>query len=332
MGPTGQATLEAVLGFIVALILAPGSGEGKGGDPRRWGATPPAPPGMPAPPPAGAASAQGLGRPPSGEPPKPLQEIGRHGHDRGRPKLLYPITDTSRTHDLPPRSARGRPKMSGSHWAQATGQDAPDTRREYLALIAGSADVNTVAGIDGIYRYVSPACRDHFGWDPAELEGRQRDDFVHPDDVSPIPVERPGSTASGKQNSTYRFLCRDGSYRWVEARSRTVDTREGTLMVSALRDITERHKSEANLQRQAFTDPLTGVANRTVLMDRLNQALRRQARGEGVLAVLYVDLDRFKIINDSLGHRTGDAVLLQMAERLTHHLRPADTLARLGCD
>ena len=222
--------------------------------------------------------------------------------------------------------------MSGSHWAQATGQDAPDTRREYLALIAGSADVNTVAGIDGIYRYVSPACRDHFGWDPAELEGRQRDDFVHPDDVSPIPVERPGSTASGKQNSTYRFLCRDGSYRWVEATSRTVDTREGTLMVSALRDITERQKSEANLQRQAFTDPLTGVANRTVLMDRLNQALRRQARGEGVLAVLYVDLDRFKDINDSLGHRTGDAVLLQMAERLTHHLRPADTLARLGGD
>ena len=67
-------------------------------------------------------------------------------------------------------------------------------------------------------------------------------------------------------------------------------------------------------------------------MDRLHQGLRRLSRGGGILAVLYVDLDRFKIINDSLGHRIGDTVLLKMAERLTRHLRPADTLARLGGD
>jgi diguanylate cyclase (GGDEF)-like protein len=94
----------------------------------------------------------------------------------------------------------------------------------------------------------------------------------------------------------------------------------------------ERQRTDVLLQRQAFSDPLTGVANRTVLMDRLRQALRRQDRAKGVLAVLYVDLDRFKVINDSLGHRTGDAVLLAMAERLSHHVRPADTLARLGGD
>jgi diguanylate cyclase (GGDEF)-like protein len=69
-----------------------------------------------------------------------------------------------------------------------------------------------------------------------------------------------------------------------------------------------------------------------VLMDRLRQGLRRMERGNGVLAVLYIDLDRFKIVNDSLGHRVGDAILLKMAERLTHHIRPADTLARLGGD
>jgi diguanylate cyclase (GGDEF)-like protein/PAS domain S-box-containing protein len=222
--------------------------------------------------------------------------------------------------------------MTGSLESQEPRRDGPSTPAEYQALIAGSADVNTVATIDGVYRYVSPACRDIFGWDPAELEGRRRDDFLHPDDVSMISVERDESAAAKGVTSTYRFLRRDGSYRWVEATSRPVEVGGQMLVVSTLRDIAERQRSDAILQLQAFSDPLTGVANRTVLMDRLNQALRRQARGGGVLAVLYVDLDRFKVINDSLGHRTGDTVLMQMAERLGRHLRPADTLARLGGD
>jgi len=101
--------------------------------------------------------------------------------------------------------------------------------------------------------------------------------------------------------------------------------------VSAVRDITERQEHNALLELRATTDPLTGVANRTVLMDRLRQGLRRLGRSSGsLLVVLYLDLDRFKVINDSLGHHIGDDVLLKMAERLAGHLRPADTLARLG--
>jgi diguanylate cyclase (GGDEF)-like protein len=103
-------------------------------------------------------------------------------------------------------------------------------------------------------------------------------------------------------------------------------------VLSALRDVSERHQLTMALKHEASTDPLTGVANRTVLMDRLRQGLRRMERSNGVLAVLYVDLDRFKVVNDSLGHRVGDAILLKMAERLLHHIRPADTLARLGGD
>ena len=132
--------------------------------------------------------------------------------------------------------------------------------------------------------------------------------------------------------ATWRFLCRDGSYRWSEATSRRVTADGQELVVSTVRDIEQRRRSEETLERRAFTDPLTGVANRTVLMDRLHQALRRLSRGAGLLVVLYLDLDRFKVINDSLGHRVGDTVLSKMAERLTHHLRPADTLARLGGD
>ena len=132
--------------------------------------------------------------------------------------------------------------------------------------------------------------------------------------------------------ATFRFLCGDGSYRWTETRSRRVDGDGSGLVLSSLRDVSERHQLTMALKHEASTDPLTGVANRTVLMDRLRQGLRRMERGSGVLAVLYIDLDRFKVVNDSLGHRVGDAILLKMAERLTHHIRPADTLARLGGD
>ena len=115
----------------------------------------------------------------------------------------------------------------------------------------------------------------------------------------------------------------------MRARPRPTRT---TLIVSTVRDITQRQARVAALERRAASDPLTGVANRTVLIDRLQHALSRLARGDGGLAVLYLDLDRFKVVNDSLGHHVGDGVLLQMAERLTHHLRPSDTLARLGGD
>jgi diguanylate cyclase (GGDEF)-like protein len=96
------------------------------------------------------------------------------------------------------------------------------------------------------------------------------------------------------------------------------------LVVSTLRDIEQRRRSDVALQRRAFMDPLTGVANRTVLMDRLHQALRRLSRGAGVLAVFYLDLDRFKVINDSLGHRVGDTVLTKMAERWKRVISGAD--------
>jgi diguanylate cyclase (GGDEF)-like protein/PAS domain S-box-containing protein len=204
---------------------------------------------------------------------------------------------------------------------------------DYEALVSASPDVRVVTSELGAFRYVSPGCFELFGWAPDDLEGRGEDEFAHLDDVPSLHASR-SELAVGAEHTTatYRFLCRDGSYRWTESRSRRVDRDGSTLVLSALRDVSERHQLTLALKHEASTDPLTGVANRTVLMDRLRQGLRRMERGNGVLAVLYVDLDRFKVVNDSLGHRVGDAILLKMAERLLHHIRPADTLARLGGD
>lgn len=203
---------------------------------------------------------------------------------------------------------------------------------DYQSFVEASADVSVVASTDGVYRYISPASRRLFGWEPAELEGRFEADFVHPDDLPSLQAGRAQFGQTNFVTSSFRLLCRDGSYRWTEATSRLVKSHDSDLVVSTVRDISERQQVTLALRHQALTDPLTGVANRTVLMDRLKQGLLRLGRNAGLLVVLYLDLDRFKIINDSLGHRMGDRVLLQMAERLTHHMRPADTLARLGGD
>ena len=209
----------------------------------------------------------------------------------------------------------------------------PNGTLDYESLVLASPDVHAVTSEYGVFRYVSPGCVNLFGWEPADLVGRHENEFTHLDDVSSLHESR-DSLAHGADDAaaTFRFLCRDGSYRWIETRSRRIEAGGSGLILSALRDVSERHQITMALKHEASTDPLTGVANRTVLMDRLRQGLRRMERGDGVLAVLYVDLDRFKVVNDSLGHRVGDAILLKMAERLTHHIRPADTLARLGGD
>jgi len=99
-----------------------------------------------------------------------------------------------------------------------------------------------------------------------------------------------------------------------------------------VRDITERKEAEERLKHRAFHDPLTGLPNRHLLVDRLRQALRRTRRPENRVAVLFMDLDGFKVVNDSLGHDTGDRLLVEVAERLKGCLRPEDTLARFAGD
>jgi len=139
----------------------------------------------------------------------------------------------------------------------------------------------------------------------------------------------PGATVNFHQN---RHRRKDGTTFPVEVGVGSIDYGGRRLVFASARDITERRELEKRLSYQAFHDPLTGLSNRTLFLDRLGHALARADRREDSVAVLFLDLDNFKVINDSLGHGAGDDLLVATARRLTTCLRPGDTVARLGGD
>lgn len=161
---------------------------------------------------------------------------------------------------------------------------------------------------------------------------------IHPADREQVKVEI-NSHLEGLNahfGSEHRMLHKDGNYRWMLSRGIAVRDENGGStyrMAGSHTDISARKRAEEQLQHDAFYDGLTGLPNRALFMDRLNNALRRTRRAPNyTCAVFFLDLDRFKMINDSLGHLAGDAVLIETARRLEKCARPGDTTARLGGD
>lgn len=173
---------------------------------------------------------------------------------------------------------------------------------------------------------------------PGQLDGSSRDWFarVHPDDLPGlqrvIEAHLLGSTTS--LHHEYRIRRQDGHYLWVLVRGVAEEIAPGQRhMAGSQTDISQRRAVQEQLQHAARHDPLTGLANRARLDELISQALQRQRRaGAREAALLFVDLDRFKLINDSLGHHVGDQVLVAVAQRLQHCLRPGDYLIRFGGD
>jgi diguanylate cyclase (GGDEF)-like protein/PAS domain S-box-containing protein len=209
------------------------------------------------------------------------------------------------------------------------------SEERFRALVQHAADVILVLEPDGTVRHVSPPVQTVLGYEPDRLVGTRGWGLVHEGDAQSAQafhaelLEQRG----GSQSIELRWQHRDGSWRWLEVKGTNLLHQAGVRgIVLNARDIS-RHKSlEAQLVQRALHDQLTGLPNRMLFMDRLEQALERSARRGKFAAVLFLDLDRFKLVNDNLGHDHGDQLLVQVADRLRGCLRRVDTIARIGGD
>ncbi|GGW79935.1 hypothetical protein GCM10010320_72460 [Streptomyces caelestis] len=211
------------------------------------------------------------------------------------------------------------------------------TTREalYRTLVDGTRDVITIVTLDGCVRYVSPAAHHVFGYRPEDLLGARLPLYCHPDDLTALmqAVETlRQEAAAGIRGPGRRVSCRvrhaDGRWRHVE--STVSHHTEG--MIFSSRDVTDRVAQQEQLEHLAFHDALTGLPNRALFADRVAHALRKRITHTAPPAVLFMDLDGFKAVNDSAGHAVGDVLLIHAARRLQASVRAEDTVARLGGD
>jgi diguanylate cyclase (GGDEF)-like protein/PAS domain S-box-containing protein len=205
----------------------------------------------------------------------------------------------------------------------------------FKTLVQNSSDVMTIIAPDTTVRYQSPSVNRVLGYVPEQLIGTKLLDAVHPDDA-PRMVNILAEVADGRDGSgllEFRWRHRDGTWLHVETLcSDLSDDPEVGGIVLNTRDVSERKVFEEQLEHQAFHDSITGLANRALFRDRVEHALERQQRDDRPISVLFMDIDDFKTINDSLGHAAGDQLLTVVGERVRRCLRAADTAARLGGD
>ncbi|MFM2052264.1 MAG: hypothetical protein RL456_301 [Pseudomonadota bacterium] len=184
--------------------------------------------------------------------------------------------------------------------------------------------------------YISPAVERVWGFRIPELldDPERWIEAVHPDDRVRLLATLHADTGTGTTEADFRLRRADGELRDVRLRSYAARDEQGRTVRRAgvAQDITEQRRQEARIQHLAFHDALTGLPNRALVLDRLERGLAQAARHGGRLAVLFLDLDRFKNINDTLGHLAGDELLRGVAQRLREALPPERTVARLGGD
>jgi len=212
-----------------------------------------------------------------------------------------------------------------------------ESEERYRTIADFGYDWEVWVGIDGTVHYCSPACLRITGYPPErffEDPGLIREIILN-DDQDAWDAYLVEADSDRGDSLDFRILTADGKTRWLGVVGRSVSgiNDKPLGMRLSFRDITDRKAMEDQLRHQALHDPLTNLANRTLCLDRLSQAMRRAKRRENYFfAVVFLDLDRFKIINDSLGHRFGDMVLTETGIRLTGEMRLLDTVSRFGGD
>ncbi len=205
------------------------------------------------------------------------------------------------------------------------------------AMFEGSAVGIVVVDTNGYFVQTNTAYRKMVGYSALELKNKTFLDFTHPN-YQAKNWQLFQAVVQGKQASFQLekpYDCRDGSSLWVRvtASKITSDPDKPTLLVQVIEDISAQKQAQEQIQHNALHDPLTNLPNRTLLMERLELAIKRAKRVKNYnFALLFLDLDRFKIINDSLGHLVGDQLLIHIADKLKSYLRETDLVARLGGD
>ena len=190
---------------------------------------------------------------------------------------------------------------------------------------------------DGRYVYISPSCERITGYNPKKFEDNP--DFllkiIHPEDFQKMNIHiNSGMTAKNDCTFDFRIIAASGEVKWIAHVCQAVYSEDGTFLGrrSSNRDISQRKKAELELEGLATHDVLTGLPNRKLLYERLAQILAQAERSGNNVAILFVDLDKFKNINDELGHDAGDIVLIETTRRMISALRKGDTVARIGGD
>jgi diguanylate cyclase (GGDEF)-like protein/PAS domain S-box-containing protein len=214
--------------------------------------------------------------------------------------------------------------------------DLEREERRFRSLAQNTSDVITIVGADGVIRYQSPSAERTLRFRPAQLTGTKFAELLHPDERADVLAAIRGSAAPPAPATVLdqqRLRRGDGSWCLSELTVSNLlhdDAVEGIVITS--RDIGDRSALENQLRHQALHDPLTGLGNRALIQDRLDHALARGQRGGNPIALLLLDLDGFKEVNDSFGHGVGDQLLTEVASRLRDSVRAGDTVARMGGD
>jgi len=228
-------------------------------------------------------------------------------------------------------------QMAGAAMRQK--EDAEETVRvseeRFRSLVQHSSDLTLLLGDDSMIRYASLASEELLGRHPDEIIGTYAGHLMHPDDLPRVQKQLHGRLTPGASAVIEaRVAHADGTWRHVEAVvSDLSDSPAVRGKVINARDVTERRLAESSLEHQATHDSLTGLPNRALLKTHLHEAVERLELGlAGRPALLFVDIDRFKLINDSLGHEVGDEVLVVVAERLRAAMRSSEMVARFGGD
>jgi PAS domain S-box-containing protein len=206
-------------------------------------------------------------------------------------------------------------------------------RDQLFQLISeNAADMIALVDSEGRRLYNSPSYQKILGYSPEELQSTSSIDQVHPDDRACVLQAAEKARMGGHgERAEYRIRHKDGTWRTLESTACAIQDASGRTdkLVIVNRDITQRKRAEEMLAHNAFHDGLTGLPNRALFLDRLQHALTLSKRHSNYkFAVLLIDVDEFRIVNDSLGHAAGDELLIQIGHRLKNSVRRADMVSR----